>query len=63
MDIATREPTPLELFRQERGWSQAQLAEHLGVNQSTVSRIETGAAEPSKPVRRLIGILLSEAAQ
>ncbi|WP_109614817.1 helix-turn-helix domain-containing protein [Pseudaminobacter salicylatoxidans] len=39
--------------RQDRRWSQAELARHLGVAQSTVARIERGQ-KPSGPVARLL---------
>ncbi len=32
----------IEEFRTRRGWSQAQLARESGVNQSTISRAESG---------------------
>ncbi len=46
----------LRKFREERRWSQWRLAEYLGCDQSTVSRIEAGDP-PSGPVSRLIRIL------
>lgn len=48
----------IKTFREARGWSQQELAAELGVDQATVSRIERGA-EPSKPVKRLLGILMA----
>lgn len=33
-------------YRQNRGWTQGQLAEEVGVQQSTISRIESGALSP-----------------
>ena len=49
----------IERKRKERGWSQAELAERLGVDQSTVSRIETGQT-PSKPVQKLLDTIFAE---
>lgn len=46
-------------FREGKKWSQQQLAEKLGVDQATVSRIERGT-QPSGPVARLLEILLRE---
>jgi transcriptional regulator with XRE-family HTH domain len=49
-----------EEIRQMRvamGWSQRQLGEHLGIEQATVSRLENGEWEPSRPVRRLLELL------
>ena len=34
-------------LRQERGLTQGQLAEMCGVSQATISRVESGAAQPS----------------
>ena len=36
--------------RAERGWSQADLAERLGVSRQTVNAIETGRYDPSLPL-------------
>jgi putative transcriptional regulator len=36
--------------RGERGWSQAQLAERLGVSRQTVISIERGRFDPSLPL-------------
>lgn len=44
----------LAKLRDRLNLSQAALADRLGVDQATVSRIETGAREPSKPVQRLL---------
>jgi putative transcriptional regulator len=37
-------------LRGERGWSQADLAEQLGVSRQTVNAIETGKYNPSLPL-------------
>lgn len=55
------DPSRVKALREARRWSQQQLADELGVDQATVSRIENGA-EPSKPVRRLLAILVDEIA-
>lgn len=44
----------LAKLRDRLNLSQAALADRLGVDQATVSRIETGTREPSKPVQRLL---------
>ncbi|HKT57325.1 MAG TPA: helix-turn-helix transcriptional regulator [Microbacterium sp.] len=36
--------------REERSWTQAGLAEHLGVSRQTVVAIETGKYDPSLPL-------------
>ena len=46
-------------LRGERGWSQAQLGDELGVSRQTVNAIETGKYDPSLPlafrIARLFG--------
>ena len=37
-------------LRAERGWSQAELAERLGVSRQTVNAVETGRYDPSLPL-------------
>jgi len=49
----------LRELREERGWSQGQLAELLGVSRQTVNALETGRYDPSLPlafrIARLFG--------
>lgn len=40
----------LRELRAQRRWSQAELAERLGVSRQTVNAIETGRYDPSLPV-------------
>ena len=40
----------LRELRAERRWSQADLAERLGVSRQTVNAIETGRYDPSLPL-------------
>lgn len=40
----------LRVLRAERGWSQADLAERLGVSRQSVNAIETGRYDPSLPL-------------
>ncbi len=40
----------LRVLRAERGWSQADLAEKLGVSRQSVNAIETGRFDPSLPL-------------
>ena len=40
----------LKPLRGERDWSQADLAEKLGVSRQTVNAIETGKYDPSLPL-------------
>ena len=54
----------LRLLRAEQSWSQAQLAERLGVSRQTVNAIETGKYDPSLPLAfqmaDLFGLLIEE---
>jgi putative transcriptional regulator len=49
----------LRILRAERGWSQADLAERLGVSRQTVNALETERYDPSLPlafrIARLFG--------
>jgi putative transcriptional regulator len=47
----------LRALRAEAGWSQAALAERLGVSRQTVNAIETGRYDPSLPLAFAIGAL------
>jgi putative transcriptional regulator len=40
----------LRPLRVERGWSQLELAERLGVSRQTVNAVETGKFDPSLPL-------------
>ena len=40
----------LRVLRAERRWSQAELADRLGVSRQTVNAIETGKYDPSLPL-------------
>ncbi|MEW5829677.1 MAG: helix-turn-helix transcriptional regulator [Chloroflexota bacterium] len=40
----------LKVLRAERDWSQAQLADLLGVSRQTVNAVETGKYDPSLPL-------------
>jgi len=49
----------LKMLRAERNWSQADLAERLGISRQSVNAIETGRFDPSLPlafrIARLFG--------
>lgn len=49
----------IRTLRAERGWSQAALADQLGVSRQSVNAIETGKYDPSLPlafaIARLFG--------
>ncbi|HSE64955.1 MAG TPA: helix-turn-helix transcriptional regulator [Thermoanaerobaculia bacterium] len=40
----------LRVLRAERNWSQADLADQLGVSRQTVNALETGKYDPSLPL-------------
>lgn len=40
----------LKVLRAERDWSQADLADRLGVSRQTVNALETGRYDPSLPL-------------
>ncbi len=50
----------LKVLRAERDWSQAHLADRLGVSRQTVNALETGRYDPSLPlafkIARLFGL-------
>lgn len=50
----------IKSLREVRTWSQQKMAEELGIDQATVSRIERGVAEPSGPVKRLLEKMATE---
>lgn len=50
----------LRLLRAERGWSQAELAERLGVSRQTVNSIETERYEPSLSLAFKVARLFSQ---
>lgn len=46
--------------RESRGWSQNQLADHIGCTQATISRIESGATFSNLIARAVERLLLDE---
>jgi len=54
----------LRVLRAQRRWSQAELAQRLGVSRQTVNAIETGKYDPSLPlaftIARLFGKRIEE---
>ena len=40
----------IKSLRAEQGWSQAELAQHLGVSRQSVNAVETGKFDPSLPL-------------
>ena len=54
----------LKVLRAERNWSQAGLAEQLGVSRQTVNALETGRYDPSLPlafkIARTFGLTIED---
>jgi putative transcriptional regulator len=50
----------LKVLRAERDWSQADLAERLGVSRQTINAIETGKYDPSLPLAFKIARLFTQ---
>ena len=54
----------LRALRAERNWSQAELAERIGVSRQSVNAIETGKYDPSLPlafkIARVFGLSIEE---
>lgn len=53
-------PEHIKTLRKNRSWSQQQFAAALGVDQATISRLESGATEPRGPVKVLLEHMLAE---
>ena len=49
----------LRVLRAERNWSQAELADALGVSRQTINAIETGKYDPSLPLAFKLARLFS----
>ena len=54
----------LKVFRAERDWSQADVADRLGVSRQTINAIETSRYDPSLPlafeIARLFGVRIED---
>jgi putative transcriptional regulator len=50
----------LKVLRAERDWSQATLADALGVSRQTINAIETGKYDPSLPLALKMGRLFQQ---
>lgn len=54
----------LRVLRAERAWSQADLAERLGVSRQTINALERGKYDPSLPlafrIARVFGMPIEE---
>jgi putative transcriptional regulator len=50
----------LRVLRAEKGWSQAELAEKLGVARQSINAVETGKFDPSLPLAFRIARLFQQ---
>ena len=50
----------IKILRAEKGWSQAKLAELLGVSRQSVNAVETGKFDPSLPLAFAIARLFEK---
>ena len=50
----------LKVLRAERDWSQADLADRLGVSRQTINALETGKYDPSLPLAFRIARLFAQ---
>ena len=50
----------LKVLRAERNWSQADLAEQLGVSRQTINAIETEKYDPSLPLAMKVARLFKQ---
>jgi putative transcriptional regulator len=53
----------LKVLRAERDWSQADLADALGVSRQTINSIETGKYDPSLPLALKMARLFAQAVE
>jgi putative transcriptional regulator len=64
IDQSRRMKNRLRVLRAERGWSQAELGDRIGVSRQAVNAIETGKHDPSLPLAfrlgRLFGLSIEE---
>ncbi len=49
----------VRIFRERRGWSQAQLAQAAGIDRGYISRIESGSVDPGLEMQRRLADALS----
>ena len=50
----------LKMLRAERDWSQADMAQHLGVSRQTINAIETEKYDPSLPLALKVARLFKQ---
>ena len=50
----------VKTLRAERGWSQADVADRVGVSRQTINSIESGKYDPSLPLALKLGQLFGQ---
>lgn len=50
----------LKEFRQDKGWSQQELADHIGVSRNTIGSIERGEFNPTAKLALILCIVLDK---
>ena len=62
--LRCRDAVVLKVLRAQRSWTQARLAEELGVSRQTVNALEAGRYDPSLPlafaIARVFGLTIEE---
>ena len=59
-DVEISMKNRLKVLRAEQNWSQAVLAERVGVSRQTINAIETGKYDPSLPLAFKLSRLFNE---
>ena len=64
VNLAVPVRNDLKVLRAQRNWTQARLAEELGVSRQTVNALEAGRYDPSLPlaftIARVFGLTIEE---
>ena len=64
VNLAVPVRNDLKVLRAQRNWTQARLAEELGVSRQTVNALEAGRYDPSQPLAfalaRVFGLTIEE---
>ena len=64
VNLAVPVRNDLKVLRAQRSWTQARLAEELGVSRQTVNALEAGRYDPSLPrafaIARVVGLTSAE---
>jgi putative transcriptional regulator len=53
----------LRVLRAERGWSQRELGDHVGVSRQAINAVETGKFDPSLPLAMKLARIFNQAVE